>query len=69
MKLLQEHSCLHEIDADLYLEMANAAGVSCSDLNSDIVEKMVEECKKFIRNRLEPVISGKFLQFLPNHNV
>ena len=60
---------LNEIGTEVFLEMATAAGVSCSDLNSDIVEKMVEECKKFIRNRLEPVISGKFLQFLPNHNV
>ena len=64
MKLLQEHSCLHEIDADLYLEMANAAGVSCSDLNSDIVEKMVEDCKGFITSRLHPVLKGKVLECL-----
>lgn len=52
---------LSEISTEAYLEMATAAGVSCSELNSDIVEKIVEECKGFITTRLHSVLKGKFL--------
>ena len=52
---------LNEIGTESYLEMATAAGVSCSDLNSDIVEKIVEECKGFITTRLRSVLKGRFL--------
>ena len=52
---------LNEIGTEVFLEMATAAGVSCSDLNSDIVEKIVEECKGFITTRLRSVLKGRFL--------
>ena len=55
---------LNEIGTEVFLEMATAAGVSCSDLNSDIVKKMVEDCKGFITSRLHPVLKGKVLECL-----
>ena len=62
MILRDQH--FNEIGTEVFLEMATAAGVSCSDLNSDIVKKMVEDCKGFITSRLHPVLKGKVLECL-----